>query len=127
MSKSYTPQPRISGVSLRRFRAVVDVLSGEMTVSRAAQNLGLSRNHFQALMNRGLQALGEAISPQPPGRPATPDRERELLKENARLQRESERLRKRVETTDQVLVLLRGFLRRKGGREVKSSRAGAGG
>jgi transposase-like protein len=124
MGKSYVPMPRMSGVRLERFRIVMDVVSGEITVSEAARKLGLSRNHFQALMHRGLEALGEGVSPHPAGRPPTPTRERALQEENSRLQQEIEHLRKRVETADQVLVLLRGYLqgRRKRERTSKGRR-----
>jgi transposase-like protein len=110
MARSYTPLPRLGGESLRRFRAVLEVISGEATVSEAARRLGLSRNHFQSLMHRGLQALAAGLTPHPSGRPATPAKQRELLEQNQRLQHECERLRKRLETADRVLVMLRGFL-----------------
>ena len=120
MAKTYTPLPRLSGVSLERFRVVVEVVSGEATVSEGARRLRLSRNHFQALMHRGLKALGEALSPQPPGRRPTPSREKNLRQENDRLRQENDRLRRRAETTDQVLALLRGFLQGRKRRENKS-------
>lgn len=125
MSKSYTPLPRLSGPGLLRLRAVVEVLSGEQTMSGAARKLGLSRNHFQTLMHRGLKALGESLSPHSPGRPSVPSRERMLLEENSRLRRESERLRRRVETANRVLELLRGFLATRRKREAKSERGRA--
>lgn len=108
--KSYTPLPRLSGLGLLRLRAVVEVLSGEQTVSGAARKLGLSRNHFQSLMHRGLRTLGESLAPRRAGRPPVPARERQLLEENRRLRSESERLKKRVDTANRVLELLRGFL-----------------
>jgi transposase-like protein len=111
MAKSYTPRPRMSRLSRRRLRAVVEVLSGKVTVSAAARKLGLSRNHFQTLMHRGLKAMGEELSPQPARRPSTSPRERELLEEKTRVGQEIERLKKRVETVDRILVLLQGVLR----------------
>ena len=125
MPRSYTPLPRMSGTGLLRYRAIVDVLCGDQTVSGAARKLGLSRNHFQTLMHRGLQALGESLTPHSPGRPSLPTRERQLLQDNARLRRESDRLKKRVETANRVLALLRGFLGTQRKRETKNERGGS--
>lgn len=110
MARSYTPLPQLGGESLRRFLAVVEVISGDLTVSAAARRLKLSRNHFQSLMHRGLRGLAAGLAQHRPGRPAIPSRQRELLEENERLRRDYERLRKRLETTDRVLMMLRGFL-----------------
>ncbi len=126
-SRSYTPLPRMTGTAQLRLRVVVEVLSGQQTVSAAARQLGLSRNHFQSLVHRGLRALGESLTPQPAGRPAVPPRERQLLEENRRLRRESERLKKRVETASRVSGLLTGFLRsqRRGRARRERSRGAA--
>ena len=111
VSRSYTPLPRMKGTALLRFRAVVEVLSGQLTVSAGARKLGLSRNQFQSLMHLGLRALGASLAPQPAGRPPVPSRERQLLEENRHLRRESERLKKRMQTASRVSGLLTGFLR----------------
>lgn len=125
MSKDYTPLPKLSGLRLLRLRTVVDVLSGEQTISGAARRLGLSRNRFQSLMHRGLAALGESLAPHSPGRPRVPSRERQLLEENTRLRRESERLKRRAETATRVLGLLSGFLGTHRHQERKSERRAA--
>jgi hypothetical protein len=54
MAKSYTPAPRVPSELLPRYKVMLEVLSGELTVSEGARRLGLSRNHFQTLMHRGL-------------------------------------------------------------------------
>ena len=111
MSKDYTPLPKLSGLQRQRLRTVVEVLSGEQTISGAARRLGLSRNRFQTLMHRALAALGESLAPHTPGRPRVPPRERQLLEENTRLRRESERLKWRAETATRVIGLPSGFLK----------------
>ena len=68
----YTPMPAVPPELMPRLAAVLEVMAGVKTVSAAARSLGLSRNHFQSLLHRGIAALVAAIAVQPGGRPATP-------------------------------------------------------
>jgi hypothetical protein len=108
---SYTPMPQVPPELRERYEAVVGAVSGTTTVSEAARRLGISRNHFQTVLHRSLEAMIEALRPKPAGRPAVPPREQELLADNERLRRENERLRERTETTDRLLEVASGFLR----------------
>src|SRR5688500_13367468 len=88
MSKSkksrYTPAPEVPPEVAPLYAAVLSVLSGQATVTDAADGLGTARNHFQTMMHRGLAAMVEALQPRPSGRPATrSERERQLEQENA--------------------------------------------
>jgi hypothetical protein len=111
MAKDYVPAPQVPPDLKDRYKVMLEVLSGEMTVSEGARRLNLSRLHFQSLMHRGLQGLVEGLSAKPPGRPKTPVREKHLQEETARLKRENEQLRKKVETTDRLLGVASGLLR----------------
>jgi hypothetical protein len=108
---TYTPMPSVPEELRGRYEAVVGVLSGATKVSEAARQVGLSRNHFQTVMHRGLAAMIEALAPKPAGRPSVPEREQELLRENERLRRENARLSERTETTDRLLEVASGLLR----------------
>ncbi len=108
---TYTPMPSVPEELRGRYEAVVGVLSGAKKVSEAARQVGLSRNHFQTVMHRGLAAMIEALAPKPAGRPSVPEREQELLRENERLRRENARLSERTETTDRLLEVASGLLR----------------
>jgi hypothetical protein len=123
MKKSYIPAPRVPSSLLPRYKAVMEVLGGVLTVSEGARRLGLSRNHFQTLMHRGLRGLLEALASKKAGRHRIPPREKKLLEESARLHRENERLRRRVETTDRLLGVAKGFLRGRTEAKTKRSRA----
>jgi transposase len=105
MSKksNYEKQPAVSPEMRERYRVMLEVLAGALSVSEGARQLGLSRNHFQTLMHRGLAGMIEAMTPKAPGRPATPAREAELAAENERLRRDNERLQGRVDTIDRLL------------------------
>src|ERR1700704_4813911 len=101
--KTYTPIPEVPEALRQRYQVMLQVLSGELTVSEGARRLGLSRNYFQTLMHEGLAGMIKGLTPKPAGRPAKPEREAELEAEAERLRRENERLRKRVETIDRLL------------------------
>lgn len=108
---NYTPLPQVPPELRERYEAVLGVLSGTTTVSAAARSVGISRNHFQTVMHRSLEGMIEGLRPKPAGRPAVPERERELLEENERLRQENARLSERTETTDRLLEVASGLLR----------------
>lgn len=110
--KSYVPAPVISDADLqRRYQVMLSVLTGAMTVSEGARQLGLSRNHFQTLMHRGLFGMIEALAPKLPGRHSTPETEQKLRTENTRLARENTQLRRQVETIERMLSVASQMVR----------------
>ena len=54
MTKSYTSMPVVPSEMLERYRIVMEVLSGAISVSEGARKTGLSRNHFQTPGAPGL-------------------------------------------------------------------------
>ncbi|HEY6460605.1 MAG TPA: hypothetical protein VIY73_10660, partial [Polyangiaceae bacterium] len=116
---NYTPMPHVPPELRGRYEAVLGVLSGTTTVSEAARRVSLSRNHFQTLMHRSLEAMIAALARKPAGRPAVPAREQELLRDNERLRQENARMSERTETTDRLLEVASGLLR---GRAPTSGR-----
>jgi transposase len=100
---TYTPLPEVPEQLRERYQVMLEVLNGTETVSSGARRLGLSRNHFQSLLHRGLEGLLEGLSPKPSGRPAKPARQAELESEVERLRRENQTLQSRVETVDRLL------------------------
>jgi transposase-like protein len=117
---SYTPMPQVPAELRDRYEAVLQVLTGKATVSAAARTLGLSRNHFQTVMHRGLEGMIEGLRPKAAGRPPIPEREAELLRDNEQLRQENARLSERTETTDRLLQVASGLLK---GRAQSSPRA----
>jgi hypothetical protein len=122
---SYTPAPAIDPEVAPRVQAVLKVVTGQWTVTQAAQEVGMSRNRFQTLMHRSLEAMLAELGQKPAGRPARPQRERALQDEAARLRRENERLQGRVGTIDRLLGvasdMLKGRIDASGRQRKKSS------
>jgi transposase/transposase InsO family protein len=124
--KTYVSAPEPPADQAARYQTILEVLSGKLTVSAAAKQLGMSRNHFQTLMHRGLEGLIEKTSPQPSGRPAKNPREAALEVENERLRRQNAQLQERVDTIDRLLGvasdMLKGRVEATGrGRKSKAS------
>jgi hypothetical protein len=109
-TKTYTPAPAVPSELQDRYRAILEVLSGELTVSEAARRLDMPRNHFQTLMHRGLAGLIEGVTPAKAGRPAKPEKQAELEKEVDRLRRKTAQLEQRLEMTDKLMGLASSLL-----------------
>jgi hypothetical protein len=127
--KSYTPAPQVPPEMIERLALIQEVLAGKITVSEAARRLGMSRNHFQTILHRGLEALVAAIGPKLAGRPAKSKELQDLEAEVERLRRENAELSERAGTTDRLLEvassLLHGRMRPMGraGRQRKTKGA----
>ena len=109
-NKSYTPVPEVAPQLEERLDLIVEVLAGRTTISEAARQLRISRNHFQTLFHRGLTGLAQGVSPKAAGRPAKPKALIELEAELERLRRENAQLKARVDTTDRLLEAASGLL-----------------
>jgi hypothetical protein len=108
--KSYTPAPPMAPEQAQRLAVMLEVLSGSRSVAEGARTLGMSRNHFQTLLHRGLAALMAEVTPKPGGRPAKPQELKELEAKLERLERENAELSQRVGTTDRLLEVASGLL-----------------
>lgn len=126
---SYTPAPEVPPEVMPRLVAVVEVLAGLKTVSEAARSLDLSRNHFQTILHRGVQALVQSITVKPGGRPANAPELTALHRELKKLERENAHLKKRVDSTDRLLEVAGGLLHgriRPTGRQRRTRKSSAG-
>lgn len=104
-TSTYTPSPQVPPELAHRLAVIMQVLSGEKSVSEAARELNLSRNHFQSILHRSLAAMIAELSPKEPGRPAKPQAMGELQQRLKRLERENSRLKRRVEATDELITV----------------------
>ena len=64
----------------QRAEVILQVRSGQLTATQAAQTLGISRQQYYQWEQRALQALLAALENQPTGRPKSPtDLEKQAL------------------------------------------------
>jgi transposase-like protein len=104
-SSTYTSSPDIPQKLAPRLALILEVLSGAKTLSEAAREANLSRNHFQSLLNRSLGSMVQALTPQEPGRKPKPQPLSDLEQRLKKLERENSRLKKRVEATDELIMV----------------------
>jgi transposase len=106
--RDYEPEPEIPERLRERYATMLAVIQGSVSVSEAARKLNLSRPRFQTLLHRCLKGMLDGLTPRERGRPAKPQREAQLERENEKLQREVARLRERGEMIDKLLVVAAG-------------------
>jgi hypothetical protein len=121
----YEPAPQPSPEVQPLYESCLKVLTGELTVTAAAQQLHLSRNRFQTLMHRGLQGMLEALGPRPNGRPAKPRREVELEAELQQVRKQNAYLQQRVDSVDRLLGVASDLVRGKLSLKGRSRQTGA--
>src|SRR5262245_26109028 len=100
------PEPPTDPDLRKRYDQILAVIAGTQTVAGAARELGMSRNHFQTILHRGVAALMEAIAPKPAGRPAKPDGEATPEEENADLKAELQALKARAAMMDRLMTVV---------------------
>jgi len=122
-TSSYTHSPQVPAQVLPRLAVILQVLSGQKTVSEAAREVQLSRNHFQTLMHRTLAAMVQSLAAKEPGpKPKAPALSA-LETRLKHLERENVRLKRRVEATDELIQVAGELLhgqRRAGARARKT-------
>jgi hypothetical protein len=123
---TYLPTPTVPPELMPRLAAIIEVLAGLKTVSAAARSLGLSRNHFQTILHRGVLGLVSAITVKAGGRPARPAAIATLQRERKKLERENARLKRQTDSTERLLEVASGLLQgriRPTGRQRRSRKA----
>jgi transposase InsO family protein len=125
-SSNYTPAPEVPPELAPRLVLILQVLAGAKSVSEAAREANLSRNHFQSLLNRSVGSMIEALTPQEPGRKPKPAALSDLEQRLKKLERENIRLKKRVEATDELIMVAGELLhgQRRPGQRTRRARKG---
>lgn len=113
---SYTRAPTLEPEQTGLYTMVLRVLSGQVTVSEAARELGMARNHFQSWMHRAQAGLIAGITPRPPGRPTSPLPDRSLTKRHEQLEQENERLRSQLQRQSELMLAAGQLMREQLGR-----------
>ena len=125
MAKSYTAMPVVPPEIVERYRIVIEVLTGALSVSEGARKAGLSRNQFQRLLDRATAGIVKGLSPKEAGRPPVPKAERRLQLETLRLKKEKERLLHRVHVSDRLLGVATSLLHPRRKRKTPSEPKGS--
>jgi hypothetical protein len=102
---TYTPSPAVPLELAPRLAVILAVLSGEKSVSEAAREMNLSRNHFQSILHRSLAAMIAELAPKDRGRRAKPPAMNELARRVKRLERQNTRLKRQVEATHELITV----------------------
>src|SRR5262245_18394590 len=112
--RQYSRAPRVEDTKVaERFTAIVDVMAGRISVTEAAERLGLSRLRFQSMSHRALEAMIDELQPKAPGRPKRSAEEQKLEAENRRLRDQLDRVLRQQHRRDQMLEALADALRPK--------------
>jgi transposase InsO family protein len=125
-SSAYTPTPAVPQELAPRLALILEVLSGVKSLAQAAREANLSRNHFQSLLNRSLGSMVAALTPQEPGRKPKQQALSALEQRLKKLERENSRLKKRVEATDELIMVAGELLhgQRQPGQRARRVRKG---
>ena len=100
------PEPPTDPTLRRRYDVIMSVLAQTQTVTAAAESLNMSRNHFQTILHRVLEAIIEAMTPKPAGRPAKPEREAALEAELAKTKADLTALQTHTATMQRMMGAL---------------------
>lgn len=123
---TYTPSPEVPEELAPRLAAILQVLSGQKSMSEAAREMNLSRNHFQSILHRSVAAMLETLTPKEPGRQPRSEELTQMQRQLKKLERENGRLRRRVEATDELIQVAGELLhgqRRPGGASAPQTKA----
>jgi len=100
---TYQPRPAVPPEIAQRVTVVKAILGERLTITAAAEQLGIARVNMQTLAHRADAAIIESMTPKPSGpRPRSP-RERELELEVKRLQRENAKLQEQLQAADDMM------------------------
>jgi transposase len=100
---TYEPQPEVPPELTRRFDLVRAVLGQRLSITEAAQQLGIARNNMQSLVHRVETAIVTALQPRPAGKAPKPAHEKELEARVKKLEAENKKLHGQLLAMDEML------------------------
>ena len=116
---------RIESAEREELLLIMRVQVGQLTVSEAARQMGVSRKTFYQRAQRGLEGMAAALAPRPAGRPGNVrDTEKEtLLAQMEQLQREKLELQRLLRVRE---LLQEARVEDAKGTKKKAGKAGPG-
>jgi transposase-like protein len=100
---TYQPRPTVPNEISDRVTIVKAILGERMTISAAAEQLGIARVNMQTLAHRAESSIIEAMTPKPSGPTPKTTKERELEQELKRLERENAKLKEQLAAADDMM------------------------
>jgi transposase-like protein len=100
---SYRARPQVPPSLQLRYETITAALAGQITMSEAAERVGIARVNFQSLVHRAQAAMLQALEPRPSGRAPKPPEVKELEAKVKKLEAEVARLTKQVHSMDELL------------------------
>jgi hypothetical protein len=100
---SYLPEPKVPSSLRLRYETIAAAVAGQITVTEAAQRVGMARVNFQSLVHRVQAAMLRALEPRPSGRPPKPPEVKDLEAKVNKLEAEVAKLTKQVHSMDELL------------------------
>jgi len=100
---TYQPRQSVPPEVADRVELVRAILAERLTISAAAEQLGIARVNMQTLAHRAEAAIIAALTPRPSGPPAKSTRERELEQQVKRLHKENAKLHEQRQAADDMM------------------------
>jgi transposase InsO family protein len=100
---TYHPRQFVPPAIAERVLVVRAILGDRMTISAAAERLGIARVNMQSLAHRAESSIIEAMTPKSSGPPPKSARERELEQQVKKLEREKARLEEQLQAADDMM------------------------
>jgi hypothetical protein len=119
---SYQPQPEIPTELRQRFDVIRAVMGDRMTITRAAQELGIARVNMQTLVHRVEAAIVAALQPKTTGPTPKPTAQAELEAKVKQLTKENEKLNTQLQAADEMMMAAGEIIRSLRGLPPESSR-----
>lgn len=119
---SYRPQPEIPLELKQRFDVIRAVIGDRMTITRAAEELGIARVNMQTLVHRVEAAMVAALQPKTTGPTPKPAAQAELEAKVKQLTKENEKLNTQLQAADEMMMAAGEIIRSLRGLPPESSR-----
>lgn len=119
---SYQPQPEIPPELKQRFDVIRAVIGDRMTITRAAEELGIARVNMQTLVHRVEAAMVAALQPKTTGPLPKPSVQAELEAKVKQLTKENEKLSTQLQAADEMMMAAGEIIRSLRGLPPESSR-----
>lgn len=119
---SYQTRPEIPTELQQRFDVIRAVIGDRMTITRAAEELGIARVNMQALVHRVEAAMLAALEPKRTGPVAKPAPQAELETKVKQLTKENEKLHTQLQVADEMMMAAGEIIRSLRGLPPESSR-----